>query len=110
MRKEFLYKEFNAVAKEYQFPYGKSVAITIFQKDGVVRNKIKFVCHPDNKEFDYYQNMDIAKLMDIAIERVTSEMYDSSFDDAREHQLEIWVPFNSPDATTETPRRPSAGT
>lgn len=113
MTKKFLYKnrndEFNAIAEEYKFPYGKSVAITIFQKDDTIRSKIKFVCHPENVEFDHYQSMNINQLIDIAIERITSGMYDSSFDYVQEHKLEILVPFNPPDDSTKTSRRASAG-
>lgn len=98
MKKEFLYRyknqKYPAIAEERSFFEGKSVGVEIYNKDGTVKSLIKFVCHLEFEDYEYYQNKNISELIDIAIQRINSGAYDSVLNEESEHKLERLYRFN----------------
>jgi len=98
IEKEFTYKSSNreliGCAKESSFIAGKAVFIEIFNEDGSVWNAIKFACHPEFKDYHYYENLDISELIDVAIARVCSGEFDTTFDEMK-YKVILLYKFNS---------------
>ncbi len=82
MRK-FIHKineqEYKCVAKIHSWIYGKGVDVHILDEAENIKKYLKFRCIPDLKDFEYYNNMDDSKLIDVIIERVQSGKIDKEF-------------------------------
>lgn len=98
MIKNFIYRyegqDYPAVAEERSFFEGNSVGVQIFNKDGTIKSLIKFACHLEFKDYEYYQNKDISELIDIAIQRINSGVFDSVLNEKLEYKLEFLYRFN----------------
>ena len=98
MRREFVYTvdqvSYSCIAEPDDAFFGKGIKIHVLDKDGRLRDRIKFNCHPEFDEFPEFQSRSHEELASIAIDRLMTGEYEASLAQARRHSLELLLCFN----------------
>ena len=98
MVEHFTYTEngisFEALAREANTSWGKGVSIQIIDSDGAVRNRLKFMVHPEFPRFEEFQSRTFPELLDEAKAQLNSGQLTVSLSEVSEVGLELLIALN----------------
>jgi hypothetical protein len=98
MVKHFIYTEngisFEATAREANASWGKGVAIQIFDSDGALRNRLRFMVHPEFPGFEEFQSLTFEDLLDEAKAQLDSGQFIDTLSEIDEVGFELLASLN----------------
>ena len=77
-------------------PWGHVLEIEIRDEQGSLLNAVTFACHPEHADYDQMQAKDTKELIDIVIDRLSSEAHEEALRMARADRLKLFLAFTGP--------------